>query len=86
MNSRELARAVTILDAANRLGIELRRDGRFELKGRCPRCDGALHVRSDKGRSGLFYCHASDAGGDPIDLVRHVKEYSFREAVRCLAQ
>ncbi len=55
--------------------------------GPCPRpgCINGLAKNSDRfsinRRKNLFFCRASGAGGSPIDLVQHVKDMPFMEAV-----
>ncbi len=49
----------------------------------CPACGGTDRFAVDPAKN-LFLCRASGAGGDPIDLVRHVHGLSFAEAVELL--
>lgn len=83
---KEKARAVQVDEAAKWLGISLKRDGQHELRGRCPRCGGAMNLRPDKGRSGIWYCWSARCGGDAIALVCHARGVGFIEAVRWLAK
>lgn len=55
--------------------------------GPCPRpgCINGPRATSDRfsinRRKNLFFCRATQAGGSPIDLVRHVRDMPFMEAV-----
>lgn len=81
----ERARGADILDAAQRLGAALKRQGR-EWIGHCPRgCtshgDGfAVHPGK-----GIFLCRPSGASGDAIKLAEHVLGCDFKAAVLFLA-
>ncbi|MFT4099283.1 MAG: DNA primase [Rhodoblastus sp.] len=83
------------IDRAKRMPIDdvLRRLGHLPLAddrgGPCPRpgcCDPRKSARqSDRfsinRRKGLFYCRASGAGGPNFELVRHVTDMRFVDAV-----
>lgn len=49
----------------------------------CPGCGGSDRFSVDPGKN-VFLCRASGAGGDPIDLVRHVHGVGFADAVAML--
>jgi hypothetical protein len=76
------ARSASIADELQRRGIKLRRSG-VELIGPCPRCGGrdrfSVHLRKN-----LWLCRQCQAGGDVIELVRHLDGIGFAEAVEML--
>jgi hypothetical protein len=79
------ARTVSIANELARRSITLRREGQ-ELVGACPRCgDGGKGIRSDRFAVHLvkqiWRCRRCPAGGDVIDLVRHLDGVDFHEAV-----
>jgi hypothetical protein len=73
-----------IADAVARLGLQqLRRQGR-ELVGPCPRCGGRDRFAINLGKQ-VWNCRACSRGGRGANgLVRHVRGFSFREAVAFL--
>ena len=64
----ELKTRVSIHDAIQKLGLELKPAG-HQLRGFCPQCktgsDRALVITPDKS---LFYCFSAKTGGDQIAL------------------
>jgi hypothetical protein len=76
------ARGVRVAHEIHRRGIRLRRSG-HELVGPCPVCGGrdrfAVHVVKN-----TFVCRRCPAGGGVIDLVMHLDDVSFAEAVAIL--
>jgi Toprim domain/CHC2 zinc finger len=84
---RQLAHNVLVSDvpmanAVARLGLQLRRQSR-ELVGPCPRCGGRDRFAINVGKQ-VWNCRGCSRGGDTIELVRHVRDCSFREAVAFL--
>lgn len=81
----ELKTRVSIHDAIQKLGLELKPAG-HQLRGFCPQCkaggDRALVITPDKS---LFYCFSKKIGGDQIALVAHLKEMNTNEAANWLA-
>jgi DNA primase len=81
----ELKTRVSIHDAIQKLGLELKPAG-HQLRGFCPQCkaggDRALVITPDKS---LFYCFNAKTGGDQIALVAHLKEMKINEAANWLA-
>ena len=81
----ELKTRVSIHDAIQKLGLELKPAG-HQLRGFCPQCkaggDRALVITPDKS---LFYCFNAKTGGDQIALVAHLKEMKTNEAANWLA-
>lgn len=77
-------RTAPIERVVERLGWRAMADDRG---GPCPRpgCINGLAKNSDRfsinRRKNLFFCRATGAGGSPIDLVRHVRDMPFMEAV-----
>jgi hypothetical protein len=73
------ARTVSIANELARRSITLRREG-HELVGPCPRCGGRdrfnVHLTKQ-----LWRCRRCPAGGDVIDLIRHLDGIGFAEAV-----
>ncbi len=80
----EAARAVSILEVADRLGLELKRVG-TGYRGPCL-LHGGEHdnfaLRPERNR---FKCFVCDAGGDAIALWMHVTGQEFHEAVKEIA-
>lgn len=80
----ERARAVDIVATAQGLGAALKRQGQ-EWIGPCPRCGGTDRF-SVSMRKRIFNCgHQGGAGGDVIEMVRHIQEVDFYPAVELLA-
>ena len=81
----DLKTRVTIHDAIQKLGLELKKAG-HQLRGFCPACkaggDRTLVVTPDKG---LFYCFNAKTGGDQIALVAHIQGLKTNEAANWLA-
>jgi phage/plasmid primase-like uncharacterized protein len=73
---------VPMADTVVRLGLQLRCQGR-ELVGPCPRCGGRDRFAVNLGKE-VWNCRGCSRGGDAIELVRHVRGCSFREAVTFL--
>src|SRR5262245_17200237 len=76
------AKAVPIERELERRGIRLKRTG-AELIGPCPRCGGTdrfgANIRKQK-----WNCRGCGGRGDVVDLVRHLDDCTFAEAVRTL--
>jgi len=81
----ELKTRVSIHDAIQKLGLELKPAG-HQLRGFCPQCkaggDRALVITPNKS---LFYCFNAKTGGDQIALIAHLKEMTTNEAANWLA-
>jgi hypothetical protein len=77
------ARAVSLLETAQRYGARLKRVGPHEWAGPCPLCGGVDRF-SINTRKQLFNCRYCDVGGDVIAFVQHVERRSFQEAVETL--
>jgi phage/plasmid primase-like uncharacterized protein len=69
-----------ILDTAKRLGATLKKAGACEFAGACPLCGGRDRF-SINTRKEIFNCRGCGVGGDAIDLVRHVNDCSYGEAL-----
>lgn len=78
----EEARAVPIVEEADRRGWKLRRAG-AELVGPCPACGGRDRFSIHRSK-GIFHCRASRAGGDVIALVQYVDACDFLSACSTL--
>ena len=82
----ELKKTVSIEQAADFLGLELKQS-QHQLRGACPTCNSgrerALAITPEKQ---LFYCFASETGGDCIKLVAHIKGIKQQEAAQELAE
>jgi putative DNA primase/helicase len=76
------ARDVRIEGIANERQLHLKRHGR-ELVGPCPKCGGTdrFAVNLDKQ---IWNCRGCERGGDVIDLIRHVDDCGFNDAVEKL--
>ena len=82
----ELKQRVSIEQAADMLGIKLKKSGP-QLRGQCPICkdnsDRAFVVTPAKG---LYYCFGKcGKGGDAITMAANVRKCSLREAAEFLA-
>jgi Toprim domain len=75
------ARAVSVLEIAERHGARLKRSG-HELIGPCPVCDGVDRFAILPAKN-IWNCRGY-GGGDVIDLQRHLSGGSFVDAVRAL--
>jgi hypothetical protein len=71
---------LAILQAAERLGVRLKKVGAREWAGPCPACGGIDRFAINTAK-GVFNCRGCGCGGDEIALVRHVTGYSFHEAL-----
>lgn len=80
----DAAREVSILDAAERLGIELKKMG-LSHRAPCPIHGGEGMNFAVRAKKGKFKCFVCDASGDVIDLVMQVRGCTFAAAVRELA-
>lgn len=78
----EEARAVPIVEEAERRGWKLRRAG-AELTGPCPACGGRDRFSIHRSK-GIFHCRGSRAGGDVIALVQYVDACDFLSACATL--
>lgn len=77
------AKAIPILEVAEKLALgPFRREGSDHVSG-CPQCGGtrrfAIHPRK-----GIFMCRNCNPGGDGIALVQFVRGCSFAEALEFL--
>lgn len=70
-------------DVAIALGADPNIAARMEIGVPCPGCGGTDRFFVNN-RKNIFLCRASGAGGDPIDLVRHVYNCGVRQAVEYL--
>jgi hypothetical protein len=71
-----------IQSVAERLGARLRRYG-SERVGPCPKCGGQDRFSINIPKS-VFNCRGCGVGGDAIDLVRHILDCSYRDALEFL--
>jgi hypothetical protein len=80
-----LKERVSIVDAAEKLGITLTKTG-DQLRGPCPTCNSggkrALVVTPSKQ---AFYCFGAHSGGDVIALVSHINGTGMKEAALYLS-
>jgi hypothetical protein len=80
----EIKRRVSLLSAAQRLGLQMKKNG-AQLRGPCTACnqggDRALVITESKG----WYCFAAQKGGDVISLVAHINDCSAKDAAKFLA-
>src|SRR5271166_288118 len=82
-NELDEARAVPVLEIAERHGARLRKQG-VERVGPCLVCscdDDGFAVHPIKN---VCHCRGCNAGGGPIDLEMHLSGCSFVEAVKRL--
>lgn len=70
----------SILDTALALGADRILERQPKRGVPCPGCGGDDRFSLDPDKN-VFFCRASGAGGDPIDLVRHVQDCDFGAAV-----
>ena len=77
------ARAVPIEHEVERRGIELKRVG-VERVGPCPVCGGDDRF-SINIKKGVWNCRGRAAGGDVIELVKHLDGVDFLAACTTLA-
>jgi phage/plasmid primase-like uncharacterized protein len=77
------ARAADIAIAAEALGAVLRRMSASERGGACLVCGGSDRF-SVNTKKQVWNCRGCGKGGNALDLVMHVKEIDFREAVAFL--
>lgn len=77
-------REVSIEQAAQKLGLELKKSGMAQFRCACPACPNAgpraLVITPAKG----FYCWGAKKGGDQIALVVHVMNLSVKDAAAFL--
>lgn len=76
------ARHMAIVAVALSLGAD-KRVAQPERGVPCPGCGGTDRFSVDPAKN-VFLCRASGAAGDPIDLVRHVHNLGFNDAVEML--
>jgi hypothetical protein len=74
-----------ILDTARALGATRLKGGPVEFAGPCPKCGGRDRF-SINTKKGVFNCRGCGVGGDVVDLVRHINDCSYREALACLGR
>jgi hypothetical protein len=80
-----LAKAIPILEVADRLGIEGLKPAGGERVGPCPVCGGKDRFGINP-QLGVFVCRlCTGAGGDGLALVQHVLACDFRAALAYLA-
>jgi hypothetical protein len=79
----ERAHDADLLATAERLGAKLKRATSIEWTGACILCAGTDRF-SVNVRKRIWHCRRCQAGGDVIDLVRHVTGVSFAAAVMFL--
>ena len=75
------ARAVSVIEIAERHGARLKRRGR-ELVGPCPVCGGREDKFAIKPSENVWHCRGIQKGGGALDLEMHLSGCSFPEAVR----
>jgi phage/plasmid primase-like uncharacterized protein len=80
---RDRAREVRIEDEIARRAIILRGHG-TERHGPCPVCGGTDRFSINIEKQ-VWHCRKCDAGGDVIDLVKHLDHVDFQTACRTLA-
>lgn len=80
-----LKAAVPITDAAEALGLAIKREG-TQSRAPCPACNsgGERAIVLTPGK-GLFYCFAAKKGGDCIGLAAHVLGVGNNDAANFLA-
>jgi len=78
------ARGADILAIAQALGARLKRVG-SEWAGPCPKCGGTDRFSISPAKRVWNCGHQGAAGGDVIELVRHVNAVDFMDAVEFLA-
>src|ERR1044071_4605180 len=65
---------------------QLRRSGRYQLRGRCPLHDGegreTFHINTAEQ---VFHCLSCGAGGSVLDLVAKIEGCGLREAAQKLS-
>jgi hypothetical protein len=83
-NDERIARAksVRVEDEIDRRGVHLKRQGR-ELIGPCPACGGIDRFGVNVAKN-IWHCRVCSRGGDVIDLVQHLDNCTFPEAVATL--
>lgn len=79
----EVKRQVTIEQAAQMLGLDLKRE-QHQLRGACPACNGEPRSLAITPQKQMFYCFAGKTGGDCIALVSHVTGVDVKEAAEFL--
>jgi len=80
----EIAKAIPIMEVANRLPIiGLKRNG-LEHTGPCPVCGGDDRF-SINPQKNIFLCRTCDVAGDQIKLVEHTHGVDFKTALAYLA-
>lgn len=77
------AKAVDLVALAQLLGVPLQREGRV-YKTCCPFHSERTPSFTMYPDTNSFYCFGCGVSGDPIDFVRQVRGWSFREAVQQL--
>ena len=76
------ARAVPVLEIAERHGAKLRREGR-ELIGACPRCGGSDRFALWPAKN-IWHCRGCRTGGGAIALEIHLGGGAFVDSVKTL--
>lgn len=78
------ARRISVMKAAEKLGIELMRGPSHEWVSPCPVHGGRRDRLNVNEAKNVWLCRGTDEGGDAVALVRHVKGYDFGEALTYL--
>lgn len=77
--------SVSILQAAQFLGLEVKREGSRQCRAQCPVCkDEEKRALALEVSENSFYCHSQKTGGDVIALVAHVNQSTNRDAAEML--
>jgi hypothetical protein len=79
------ARAISLLEISERLGLDLRRVGQ-SWRGPCPLHGGEHRNFAINPEHGRFKCFVCGEGGDGIELWMRVRGVSFVDAVRELVR
>lgn len=80
----EIAKAIPILEVAERLGIAGLKPYGVERVGPCPVCGGRDRYGVNPAL-GVFICRRCDAGGDGLAMVQHALNCDFKDALAFLA-
>jgi hypothetical protein len=78
----DLARRISCADVVARRGHRLKRSG-AEWIGACPVCGGTDRFAINT-RKNIWNCRGCSKGGSVIDLVQHLEEMDFRQAIELL--
>lgn len=75
----ELKREVSILQVADLLDLELKKDGEG-FRTECPHCQSGKRTLVINEGKQAFFCFTENKGGDCISLVAHVKNIGVKDA------